>query len=401
MSDVPAKTLWITGCRAVTPHQVIENAEIRIRGGRIVHVGAAGRAPARASAPGEEALDAGGRIAAPGFIDLHVHGAAGRDVLDGEPAALQAVARTCARFGVTGFLATTVFRPRGDNRHLAAVREAAARCPGGADLLGLHLEGPFIAADRRGMIQPDCLAEPRPEVLERIMELTGGRLRLMTVAPELPGALPIVAALAAGGMVASFGHSAADYGQTVRGLEAGIRHVTHLFNAMPPLHHREPGPIPALLEAREVAAQVIFDGVHLHPAVLRLAARLLGKERLVLVSDGTRAMGLADGWYEHDGLPFEAREGTAYYRDGTLIGTALGLSRMVERAVRLGGLSLTAAVRAASLNPAAVLGLAGRKGSLEAGKDADLALLDEDFNVWKTIRGGEIIHETGPGAPAR
>ncbi len=387
-------SLWIRRCRLVTAREVIDPGEVRIAGGKIAFAGPEGEA---GGAPGGEVLDAGGRFAAPGFIDLHVHGASGRDVLDADPQSLAAIACTCARFGVTGFLATSVFKPAGGNRHLEVVREAveaAARFPGGAELLGLHLEGPFLAPARRGMIQPDCLAEPSPQALQEVLRIAGGALRLMTLAPELPGALEAIAGLTARGVVVSFGHSAADYGQTWQGIRAGIRHVTHLFNAMHPMHHREPGPIPALLEAEGVTAQVIFDGVHLHPAVLRLAARLLGPQRLALISDGTRAMGLPDGGaYEYDGVPFEARGGAARYRDGTLIGTTLGLSRMVERAVTLGGMSLPAAVQAASATPAGVLGLAHRKGRLEAGLDADLVLLDLDLTVWKTIRGGRIVYE--------
>ncbi len=392
------RILRIANCRLVMPGGRIEPGEIRIRAGRIVSAGAAGAAGAAGGAvPDGGVLDAGGRIAAPGFIDLHVHGAAGRDVLDGDPAGLAEIARACARFGVTGFLATCVYKPGGDNRHLDGVREAAAACaagehlPGGADLLGLHLEGPFLAPEKRGMIQPDCLTLPTPAEVERLLRRTGDSLRLMTLAPELPGAQEAIAELAGRGIVPSFGHSGADYAQTARGIRVGIRHATHLFNAMHPLRHREPGPIPALLEAEEVTAQVIFDGVHIHPAVLRLAARLLGPQRLVLISDGTRAMGLPDGAYVYDGLPFEAREGTAYYHDGTLIGTAMGLNRMAERAVRLGGMSLPDALRAASATPAAVLGLSDRKGSLEPGKDADVVLLDPDLSVWKTLRAGEVV----------
>jgi N-acetylglucosamine-6-phosphate deacetylase len=242
------------------------------------------------------------------------------------------------------------------------------------------------------MIHSDCLAPVDPGTLSRIMELTGGRLRMMTIAPELPGALQLISSLQAQGVICSFGHSQADYEQTVAGIRSGIRHTTHLFNAMMPMHHRSPGPVPALLEAQEVSAQVIADGIHIHPAVLRMAVRHLGEERLVLITDGMQAMGLPDGRYLYNGLEYESREGTARYRDGTLIGTSLGMSELVARCIRHTGCTLETAIRWASYNPARVLGLQDRKGSLEEGKDADLVILDRDLRVRQTFRSGHCVY---------
>lgn len=389
--------LRISNCRLITPFADFPEGELVLEGERIIAV-----RPPETAGPGpvDRTLDAGGRLAIPGLIDVHVQGAGGADVLDATPQALAEVARTCARHGVTGFLATTVYRPEGDNRHLPV---AAAACrpdrqpEDGADCLGLHLEGPFIAPEKRGMIQPDCLGPVREQTLTGILRLCGGTLRMMTLAPELPDCLPLIRRLSAQGVVASFGHSRADYAQTVAGLKAGIRHATHLFNAMVGIHHREPGPVPALLEKPDVTLQIIADGVHLHPAVLRLLARELSPERAVLITDAMQAMGLPDGRYVYNQIPYESTGGTARYADGTLIGTALGLNRLVQRFQGFTGCSLAAAVRAASLNPARVLGLDKRTGSLESGKNADLVLLNPDFSVWQTWKRGRLVYEQPAG----
>ena len=384
--------LRIARCRLITPFQDLPEGELVLEGDRILYAGA------RQDHASEAVLDAEGRLAVPGLIDLHLQGAGGSDVLDGTQEAMRTIARTCARHGVTGFLATTVYRPGGDNRHLpvaaASCRSAAgaAAAEDGADVLGLHLEGPFIAPEKRGMIQPDCVGPVREQTLTELLRLCGGALRMLTIAPELPGALEMIRRLSSQGIVASFGHSAADYVQTAAGLKAGIRHATHLFNAMAPLHHREPGPLPALLEWREVSLQVISDGVHLHPAILRLLAGLVGAERVVLITDGLQALGLEDGSYTYNRQPIVVSGGTARSPDGTLVGTSLGMNRLIQRYHGFAGCPLAQAVRAATFNPACVLGIQRRTGSLESGKSADLALLNPDFTVWKTWKRGRLIY---------
>ncbi len=403
---MPAR-LRIAHCRLITPFQDLPEGELLLQEDRILYAGSTCPGGAPPDRGPEEVLDAEGRLALPGLIDLHLQGAGGSDVLDGTPEAMRTIARTCARHGVTGFLATTVYRPGGDNRHLpvaaAACRPAGAPASRtaadrgavgeeGADVLGLHLEGPFIAPEKRGMIQPDCLGPVREQTLTEVLRLCGGALRMLTVAPELPGALELIRRLSSQGIVASFGHSAADYVETAAGLKAGIRHATHLFNAMSGLHHREPGPVPALLERREVTLQVIPDGVHLHPAILRLMAGLVGAERVVLITDGLQALGLEDGSYTYDRQPIVVTGGTARSPNGTLVGTTLGMNRLVQRYHGFAGCSLAQAVRAASFNPACVLGIQRRTGSLESGKSADLVLLNPDFTVWKTWKRGRLIY---------
>ena len=373
----------------ITPFEQLEDRDILIGEGRILRIDRPG-----AIRGFDRRIDARDKIVAPGLIDVHVQGAGGADVQDATAEALELIALTCARFGVTGFLATTVYRPGGENGHLRVASASCLQNLKGAELLGIHLEGPFIAKGKRGMIQEDCLAPVDGAILGRIRSLCDGHLRMMTIAPELPGALELIPALRAEGVVCSFGHSRANYEQTAAGIEAGIRHVTHLYNAMMPMHHRDPGPIPALLESETVSAQIIADGVHIHPAMLRIAVQALGENRLVLITDGTQAMGLPDGRYLYNGLEYESRNGTARYLDGTLIGTSLGVSQLVARCIRHGVCSLRQAVRAASYNPARVLGLQESKGSLEQGKDADLVILNRDLTVHLTYRSGRCVYGT-------
>jgi N-acetylglucosamine-6-phosphate deacetylase len=339
-------------------------------------------------------LDAGGRLLAPGFIDVHIQGAGGADVLDATPEALATIAQTCARSGVTSYLATTVYKPGQDNRHLEVASECIGRDLGGARLLGTHLEGPFISPKKRGMIQPDCLTDPSPSALDAILRRTGGGLAMMTVAPELPGGLDLVRALVDRGVVASLGHTSASYEETLRGFDAGINHVTHLFNAMPSLHHRDPGPLAAIFERPDVTVQVIADGVHSHPSVVRLAWAAVGPGRFVTITDGMQALGLPDGHYTYNDIPYEARDGAARYKDGTLIGTALGLNRILARLIQFTGCSTATAIRTVTENAAAVLGLNKKTGSIAIGYDADLVLLNEDLSVYTTVVAGRVVYQS-------
>ncbi|MCD6506010.1 N-acetylglucosamine-6-phosphate deacetylase [Candidatus Poribacteria bacterium] len=380
------KELIVRNCRLFNSSGD-ELVSISIRDGVIIRIGEPD--PEVSSV---RSLDAEGRVVAPGFIDVHIQGAGGGDVLDGSPEALQAISRTCARFGTTSFLATTVFRPKGDNRHIGVAAENVGRDLGGADLLGIHLEGPFISPEKRGMIRPDCICSPSKEILGEILELTGGTLRIMTIAPELKGSLGIIEELRDRGIVPSLGHTSASYEETLEGIKAGISHVTHLFNAMASFHHRNPGPLLAIFESEDLDVQIITDGVHLHPKVLRWAFNLIGPRRSITITDGMQAMGLPEGRYIYNGIEYESRDGTARYADGTLIGTSMGLNRMIERLMEFTGCPLDVAIRTVTENPARAIGMEDRKGSIEVGKDGDLVILDPDLSIWATIVGGRIVY---------
>jgi N-acetylglucosamine-6-phosphate deacetylase len=338
-------------------------------------------------------LDAGGRIIAPGFIDVHIQGAGGADVLDADLEGLRAISRTCTHFGTTSFLATTVFKPDQKNQHLALAAQCVGKDLGGANLLGIHIEGPFISPQKKGMILPECICPPSEQVFDEIRSITNGHLRMMTIAPELPGSLPIISSLVDSGAIASFGHSNASYEQTLDGFDAGLSHVTHLFNAMPSIHHRSPGPLVAIFRTAHVTAQLITDGVHIHPAVLKLAFELLGPNRTVVITDGMQAIGLGDGKFVYNGVEYESREGAARYKDGTLIGTALGLNQMLQRLTTFTNCPLDVAIKTVTENPARLLGLADRKGAIAAGKDADVVLLERDLSVRTAIVAGKVAFE--------
>ncbi len=381
-------SLLVTNCRL---HDVPAEAPLRsilIRDGAIERIGDAAPSPLA-----DRVLDAGGCVVAPGFIEVHIQGAGGADVLDATPEALQTISQTCARFGVTGFLATTVYKRGQRNAHLRLAAECTGRDLGGAQLLGTHLEGPFISPHKRGMIQPDCLGDASAVILDDIYALLGDTLKMMTVAPELPGSEAIIRTLMANGTVASFGHSKATYEEALWAFDVGIAHATHLFNAMPSLHHRDPSPLAAIFERPSVTCQVITDGVHIHPAVLRLAYKALGPERFVTITDGIQALGLPDGRYVYNNVEYECRNGTPRYKDGTLIGTAVPLNDLLTRLMRFTGCPLSEAIRTVTENPARVLGLDKRKGRIRQGYDADLVVLENDLSVNTTLIGGRIVYQ--------
>jgi N-acetylglucosamine-6-phosphate deacetylase len=381
-----SQSLAITNCKLYDSPEDEQTTSVLIENGIITQIGQTETAPSC-----NETLDAQGRILAPGLIDVHIQGAGGADILDATPEALEAISRTCARFGTTGFLATTVFKPNKNNQHLALATEYTGKDLGGANLLGIHLEGPFISHEKKGMILPECICPPSEQILDEIRDITKDRLSMMTIAPEIPGNQRITQSLVDSGIIASFGHSSATYEQTLNGFKAGISHVTHLFNAMPSIHHRKPGPLVAIFETKSITAQVITDGVHIHPAVLNFAYENLGPDRSIPITDGMQAIGLGDGMFIYNGIEYESKAGAARYKDGTLIGTALGLSQMLEKFTAFTNCPLGTAIRMATQNPAQILGLDKKKGSVAIGKDADLVLLDDNFAVNTTIVAGRIV----------
>jgi len=383
-----SQKLLITNCRLFNAVDDRQTTSILIENGTISQIGQIDTSAAR-----DNILDAEGRIIAPGFIDIHIQGAGGADILDATVEGLKAISTTCARFGTTSFLATTVYKPNQQNRHLALAAEYTGQDLGGANLLGIHLEGPFISPQKRGMIRSDCLSPPSLQLLKEIQDITTGQLKIMTIAPELPGNLPIIQRLIDSNTITSFGHSNATYEQTIDGFKAGISHVTHLFNVMPTLHHRSPGPLLAIFQTKHVTAQLITDGVHIHPSVLRFAFEILGPNRIIPITDGMQAIGLADGKYLYNGIEYESKNGTARYRDGTLIGTTLGLSQLLEKLITFTDCPLDVAIKTVTENPARLLGLEDTKGTITPGKDADLVLLDADHSVHTTIVGGKIVFQ--------
>jgi N-acetylglucosamine-6-phosphate deacetylase len=380
-------SLLIRQCRLHTSATNEPPVDILVKDGRIVSIGQVRQSGERATI-----VEASGRIAIPGLIDLHIQGAGGADVLDGMTDSLRTISQTLARLGTTAFLGTTVVKPSEGNRHLKMVRERQTEDLGGATLLGIHLEGPFINEKRRGAIDPASIYPSSGPALKDIIDVTGDLLKMMTIAPELSGNLGIIQTLGESGVVASFGHSDASYEEARRGFEAGIRHVTHMFNAMPPLHHRSPGPLLAIFEEERATLQVISDGHHLHPGIVRFIYQVAGPRRCVCITDGISGMGLPDGRYVYNGREYESRSGAARYLDGTLIGSSMSLWNVTLKFREFGRCSLQEAVDTVTINPARTLGIESHKGSLEAGKDADIVLLEKDLSVHMTIVNGRACY---------
>ena len=325
-------------------------------------------------------VDASGRLVLPGLIDLHVQGAGGHDFLDEDEGAAGHIAKHLASHGTTSFLATTVVDTRREKQpHLSRIVALASGSDAGANVLGIHLEGPFINPEKRGMIAEKYIEAPGLPRLESIEEICSGHLAMMTVAPEMHGVLDIAVRLQDRGTIPALGHTNATLEEAQRGIEAGITHVTHVTNAMRSFHHREPGALGAVLMGNGLSMQIIPDGVHIHPRVVEWLMKLKGTQSFALITDGIRALGLSPGTYETAGEEFVVEEnGSAHHPDGRLIGTAMPQSSLVARLVKIADIPLADAVWMASLYPARILGVADKKGSLEPGKDADIIICEPD-----------------------
>ena len=333
-------------------------------------------------------LDGEGCYLVPGLIDIHTHGALGEDASDGKPEGLLKMARYYAAEGVTSWCPTTMTLKEPElMRAMEAVR-GFVRPADGAKIAGVHLEGPFVSRKKCGAQNPENLHAPDIDMFRRLNEASGGLVRLITMAPEEPGAIPFIRE-ASRGCTVSLGHTTADYDTAMAAYEAGASHATHLFNAMPALNHREPGVVAAALDAG-ANVELITDGFHIHPAVIRLVHRLFG-EKLVLISDSLRCAGMPDGDYELGGQPITMKNGKATLTGtDTLAGSSVHLMEGLRRAVRF-GVPLEAAVTAATLAPAKAIGLADRIGSLAPGKAADFVLLDGDLSVRAVYIDGALV----------
>lgn len=356
-----------------------------VEGGRIV---AAADGP-----PPRGALDLGGAIVTPGFVDVHTHGGGGFSLHTADPAEIRAYAAWAPSTGTTSFLAGVVGVAGGLPEAEIAAAVAAARAGGpGAELLGIHLEGPYISPARRGAHSPDWLRLPDPAETERLLDLAGGLLAVVTLAPELPGAGEMIRRLAEAGVTVSIGHTDATYEQARAAIGLGARHATHCFNAMRPLHHREPGPIGAIVEAGAVTGELIADGVHVHPAAMRVLLRALGPERAVVITDALACAGLREGAFSFAGQPAHVEGGAARLADGTLTGSVLTMDRALALLAGELGLGLPAAVGMLTRNPARAAGAAGRKGLLAPGHDADLLVLDAGLALQATFCRGALAY---------
>jgi N-acetylglucosamine-6-phosphate deacetylase len=389
--------LAIIGGTCITPWREIPDSLVLCNEGRITWVGPRAQ---NEPPPGAEHLDAAGLLVLPGLIDTHVHGSHGDDVMLDGAEGIRRISAAQLRYGTTAYLPSTVSaRPDELLRAVEACRDASRSSHRGAAIVGIHVEGPFINRGKKGAQPEEGIRDPDPDECRRLLDAADGLTRVMTLAPELPGALDLIRFLRREGVIASLGHSEADYATALAAIDAGATHATHLFNAMPPLHHRSPGLAAACLNEPEIQAEVIADGVHLAPEMVRLAVRAKGPERVVLITDAMAAVGRPEGVYTLGRNRVIVRENICLLEDGvTIASSMLTMNLAVRNARAFAAVPLTDAVRMATLVPAQVCGCASRKGSLEIGKDADLALLRPDFTVATTVLAGEVVYRAESAA---
>ena len=362
---------------------------ILLREGKIAAIGAADQPPPPEAETARRIDGAGGWVL-PGFIDLHVHGGAGCDFLDANEKSLREITRFHAAHGTTGMLATslTVEKSRLDAMLEAVHRFMASPMPY-AQLLGVHMEGPFINPRHKGAQNPDHIVPPRPDWLDEWTSRYPGLIKIQTLAPELDGALEYIERLKHHGIVPACGHTDASYARMMTAADKGLRHAVHTFNAMRPYHHREPGTVGAVLTDDRIMAEIIADGRHVHPAGIRLLLRAKGIANVALVTDAISAAGMPDGEYTLGGLSVMLRDGVARLRDSDhLAGSTLTMLDAFRYLVREVGVSVPDASRMASANPARQLGMDRFAGSLKPGKRADVLLLDASLGLLRVWIGG-------------
>jgi N-acetylglucosamine-6-phosphate deacetylase len=369
----------LSGARVVLPTGTVEGGRVIIEGTRITG----------AASEGAEIIDLTGHWIVPGFVDMHVHGGGGASFTSGTPEEILQGVRTHREHGTTTIVASTV---TGEMDFLAQRAALLSELVEQGDLAGVHFEGPFISPCRKGAHSEALLRDPDPADVRKLMDAARGTAKMFTLATEMPGGLDSVRLLAENGVIAAIGHTDATYEQTVEAIEAGATVATHLFNAMPALGHRTPGPIAALLEDERVTVELINDGTHLHRASLELAYRAAGSSRVAFITDAMDAAGFGDGIYHLGPLEVEVRDSVArLVEGGSIAGSTLTLDTAFKRAVTVDGLAVEDVVRSISANPARLLGVDDRVGSLEPGKDADLVVLDAEFALVGVMRKGEWV----------
>jgi len=383
-----------TAQRLFTPLQEIEDAFLVVEDGHISEISSrtSGSVPSNATL-----IDFGNAVMTPGFFDIHMHGGAGLDVMRASVPELPRLGTFLARHGVTGYFPTTVAAPldatyQALSRLADAIEAAQSPSVGVGDSvharpLGIHLEGPFLSHKRRGVHPPEYLVEPTLKVFDELWQAARGHVRMMTIAPEIPGALEVIAEAARRGVCVSIGHSDADMPAAKNGIAAGARHATHTFNAMRPLDHREPGILGEVLSDDHITADLIADGIHVSPAVVKVFLQAKGSERAVLITDAISATGMPDGTYQLGPIQVEVKDGRCT-ANGSLAGSVLTMDRAVRNVTRFSNWTLRDAVRAATLNPATAVSMSDTCGALKPGAPADFLVLSPAGEVLKTIISG-------------
>ncbi|WP_242216323.1 N-acetylglucosamine-6-phosphate deacetylase [Listeria monocytogenes] len=336
----------------------------------------------------EEAIfDGNGGLLIPGMIDVHIHGAKNYDMMDGSTESIQAVSMACAETGCTSFLVTSVSSSLEDLIQMIRQTKKMIGKEKGAKIAGIHLEGPYLNIEKKGMQNPAHLRHPDLKEMKKIFDEADGLIKMVTIAPELPGGIELIDFLKKRGVVVAIAHSNATYEEAQDAFEKGASHITHCFNAMPAIHHRAPGLVAAALENDSISVQAIVDGVHLHPGIVRLIHKIKGPDKMVLTTDALQAMGVGDGEYIFGGHQVTVTEGVARLQDGTLASSTVTMNKSLRLSNEF-GINLQDTIQMATSTPADILGMKNL-GRIEKGYSADLVLLDKKFEVLSTWINGE------------
>lgn len=339
-----------------------------------------------------EVIDAEGKILIPGFIDIHIHGAVGCDFNDGSEDSIEKIACFAASHGTTSLLGTTSTIGRDDaKKAIAVIAEKMKTGTRGANILGLHMEGPFFNPSALGAQNPEFVQSPSSEKLEYMLGNNASALKLLALAPEQEGAFELIEELSKAGIRTAIGHTAADYDCASRALDAGCNMLTHFYNAMTPLKHRDPGVVGAVFENGNADIQLICDFIHVHPAAVKVAVKNVGEDHVIMISDAISGTGLGDGKYKLGGLDIFVKDGVARIAEGNLAGSTLTLDTAFKNMLGI-GFTIETVIKFLSENPAKAIGVADRKGYIKEGFDADMILLDDDFNVSMTFVGGKAVY---------
>ena len=386
------KRIIIINGTIITPFHLVSGKAIIVEKGRIREI-VNKEELSTATLTGVEVIEAKDKFIVPGYIDIHIHGGGGSDVMDGDYESINQIAIAHSHFGTTSFLPTTMTMSKDKIiRSLRSICEAVKKGTAGAEILGIHMEGPYINPEKKGAQKEDDIKKISIEEFLEFNQASGNLIRLVTIAPEMPGAIGLIKYLYKQGIIASVGHTNATYVQTQAGIQAGLSHVTHTFNAMKELHHREPGVVGAALTSPELTLEIIADGIHIHPIVLKILTKIKESEKVVLITDAMRAAGLKEGTYDLGGQEVTVKKGQARLKDGTLAGSVLTMDKAVKNMVTKVGIPLPKAIQMASYNPAKSIGIDDKKGSLEPGKDADIVILNKNLETELTIVAGKIVY---------
>ncbi|MHA1506569.1 MAG: N-acetylglucosamine-6-phosphate deacetylase [Candidatus Asgardarchaeia archaeon] len=368
--------------KVFTPYTTIDDAYITVEDGKISKV-------SKEKPEGVEVEDFSDKIATPGFIDVHIHGMHGKDVAMGTEEAVEVVTKNMPRYGVTSYFPTIVTSPyEGFERSIKSIIKVSEKNVG-ADILGIHIEGPYLSKEKKGAQPEEYIRKPDLEEFKKLYDISGGLLKRMTIAPEAEGALDLIREATQMGVVMSMGHSNATYDVAIKAIELGARSAIHTFNGMRGYHHREPGILGAVLTTKNVMAEAIVDLIHLHPATVKLIYLCKGVHEMILITDAIAATGLPDGTYELGTVTIIVKDGISRTKSGALAGSTLTMNRAVRNMVEHVGVSFQDALIMATANPARLMSLKG-KGAIAPGFDADITIVDKDMNVYATYVRGEL-----------